>query len=232
MCRVRWFHNTCVPPHLVTMQAGPDLMCEVCLQVIEKARGVSSAIPAMETDPSGNIRVVGIQPAPCTASGGEHDLPDIRHVIRKHRKPQRTRNCATHVHNVKESFKVVNSPTTMDAKLAQFSPTKVWHNPMAAFELLRLNKRVKVCRGCRGKFLHDGSTPFIMRHKENNPFLDKRTGVQRESFGNAYYHCAIACILPRHPYFHARNVVVDLEVSREERDFLHQSGMIPPHAHT
>ena len=180
-----------------------------------------------------NTSVAGTQSALCTTSEDEEDLPAMKRVRRKQRKtqgPSKMQKDTNQQNHNNTSCRIVNNPTNMDAALAGYIRTKPWHNPMAPFQIVRLKKRVKVCRGCRGNFAHDGSMPFSILHKENNPFRDRKSGLQKDSYGNAYYHCAIACILPRHPYFQVTNLIVDMPVSTQEREFLSRSGIFPPSA--
>ena len=233
MCRVRWFHKSCVPPHLLAMQVGQDLMCEICLLVIAEARGVSSAVQTTEAGPGCFTSVAGTQPALCTTSEDEEDLkiPTMKPVRRKQPKtqgPSKTQKDTNQQNHDNTSCRIVNNPTNMDAALAGFVPAKPWRNPMAPFKTVWLKKRVKVCRGCRGNFACDGSMPFLILHKENNPFRDWKSGLQKDSYGNGIYcHCALACILPRHPYFQVKNLIVDMPVSTQEREFLSRSGIFP-----
>ena len=54
--------------------------------------------------------------------------------------------------------------------------------------------------------------PFIglvIQHKEKDFYHDKTGVLKISAEANHYYHCQIACIVTRHPYFNARLLQLD-----------------------
>ena len=66
-------------------------------------------------------------------------------------------------------------PTTAAATTTKAKP---WHNQLNSFVLLRKPKNVTVCKAC-GPIKE--STALVIRHKENNPFYNKRENKKQLS---------------------------------------------------
>ena len=71
------------------------------------------------------------------------------------------------------------------------------------FVLYSLTNRIKKCAGCPFEF-RDPNGPYflgvVLQHKERD-FYTKDGRFHMSSDQNRYYHCKLACIKPRHPYF-------------------------------
>jgi len=68
------------------------------------------------------------------------------------------------------------------------------------------------------------SPSFVITHEEHDVvsgrvrgsrYILTSTGRVRAAERNMFYHCNVACIQPRHPYFHMTDVVVHPVVMRE-----------------
>lgn len=77
-----------------------------------------------------------------------------------------------------------------------------WQNKNP-FVLYSLTNRIKKCAGCPFEF-RDPNGPYflvvVLQHKERD-FYTKDGRFHMSSDQNRYYHCKLACIKPRHPYF-------------------------------
>ena len=98
------------------------------------------------------------------------------------------------------------APTHLQMQLYTGAPAgsrmAPWQNKNP-FVLYPLNNRIKKCAGCPFDF-RDPNGPFflgvVLQHKEKD-FYTKGGMVYMSSEQNRYYHCELACIKPRHPYF-------------------------------
>jgi len=91
------------------------------------------------------------------------------------------------------------------------------------FVVRKYDGRYKKCRGCGMAF---SSPSFVIAHEEldvvsgrvkGSRYILTSTGRVRAAERNKFYHCNVACIQPRHPYFHMAGVTVHPAVMRELR---------------
>jgi len=94
------------------------------------------------------------------------------------------------------------------------------------FVVRKYDDRYKKCRGCGVAFNFYSSPPFVIAHQEHyvvsgrvkgSRHILTSTGRVRAAESNMFYHCNVACIKPRHPYFHVTGVTVHPAIVREVR---------------
>ena len=79
------------------------------------------------------------------------------------------------------------------------------------FVLTFISGNIRVCRGCRQKYIKPAVPPndLCVRHQEWQEFTPSCT---QRRFGNVYYHCNVACILSRCPWFLPSSLVIPTTV--------------------
>jgi len=89
------------------------------------------------------------------------------------------------------------------------------------FVVRKYDGRYKKCRDCGMAF---SSPPLVIAHEEHDAVSGRVKGSRyiltstsrvRAAERNMFYHCKVACIQPRHPYFHMADVVVHPVVMHE-----------------
>jgi len=112
------------------------------------------------------------------------------------------------------SAELRGSASSVAVKEVTYDPeihTAMWQNDLP-FVLQPRDGRIKTCRGCRKEFAGSREfTKFVIRHEERRDFWDshgKKTTMQ-----NAFYHCKVACIQLRHPYFKFHEVTLSSSVA-------------------
>ena len=81
------------------------------------------------------------------------------------------------------------------------------------FLIKMLNRRIKVCAGCKGQH-HKNSDKGLLSpphdiclgHKESLSYINPHSGTECFKMGNAYYHINLECIRRKHPNFTATQV--------------------------
>ena len=66
-----------------------------------------------------------------------------------------------------------------------------------------LNGNIRVCRGCRQKYVRPLLPPhdICIKHQEWQEFTPVRCSQPITRYGNVYYHCNVSCVQARCPYF-------------------------------
>ena len=87
------------------------------------------------------------------------------------------------------------------------------------FLIKMLNRRIKVCAGCKGQHFKNADNGLLspphdicLGHKESLSFINPRTGKECSKLGNAYYHINLDCIRKKHPSFTAAQVEYPREI--------------------
>jgi len=82
-----------------------------------------------------------------------------------------------------------------------------------------LNRRIKVCTGCKTAHPKDpeGSNlpppnDLCVLHRQSISFTSPKTGKEQSKLGNVYYHVSIHCIRKKYPHFTAAMVTCPDEV--------------------
>ena len=99
------------------------------------------------------------------------------------------------------------------------------------FVLRKYDGRIKKCRGCKMAFKTATTKPeFVIAHWELYVYGrvkgTKRLLMTERDF---FYHCDLACIRPRHPYFDMCDIVVNQHLQLGEGDIEHLNtlGIFP-----
>ena len=102
----------------------------------------------------------------------------------------------------------LNSPSTSGSNLVS-----------EPFLIKMLNRRIKVCAGCKGQHFKNADDGLLspphdicLGHRESLSFINPRTGTECSKLGNAYYHFNLDCIRRKHPSFTAAQVECPPEV--------------------
>ena len=89
------------------------------------------------------------------------------------------------------------------------------------FLIKMLNRRIKVCAGCKGQHFKNADNGLLspphdicLGHKESLSFINPRTGKECSKLGNAYYHINLDCIRKKHPSFTAAQVEYPVRYKR------------------
>ena len=92
--------------------------------------------------------------------------------------------------------------------LVHYSPSST--ESSSPFELCFVTGNIKVCRGCRQKYVKPSVPPMdlCVRHQEWQEFVPVGSSCTQVRFGNVYYHVNIPCILTRCPYFTSEMLVI------------------------
>ena len=78
------------------------------------------------------------------------------------------------------------------------------------FTLAFIGGNIRVCRGCRQKFVKPPLPPnnLCVRHQEWQEFTPAGSSCCQRRFGNVYYHCNLACVVSRCPGFTPTMLVI------------------------
>jgi len=85
------------------------------------------------------------------------------------------------------------------------------------FVVRKYDGRYKKCRGCGVAFNFYFNSSFVVAHQEHYVVSGRVKGSRhiltfagrvRAAEGNMFYHCNVACIKPRYPYFDMADVTV------------------------
>ena len=82
-----------------------------------------------------------------------------------------------------------------------------------------LNRRIKVCAGCKSAHPKDPEgnnlpppNDLCVLHRQSISFTNPKTGKEQSKLGNIYYHVSIHCIRKKYPHFTAAMVTCPDEV--------------------
>ena len=96
------------------------------------------------------------------------------------------------------------------------SPKK---NVVDPFVIQFLNRRIKVCAGCKSAHPKDPAgenlpppNNLCILHKQPISFTNPKTGKEASKPGNVYYHVSIHCIRKKYPSFSAAMLTCPDEV--------------------
>jgi hypothetical protein len=125
-----------------------------------------------------------------------------------------------------------NCPGSLTAITRGTNPLRKapWHNNNP-FVILPLTARVKKCAGCPYPFRDPLGPPFIglvIQHKEKDYYPDKFGNLKVSNESNHDYHCQMACMFARHPYFQVWSLQLGRETvinSIQASELLHQFGL-------
>jgi len=82
-----------------------------------------------------------------------------------------------------------------------------------------LNRRIKVCAGCKTAHPKDPKgnnlpppNDLCVLHRQSISFTNPKTGKEQSKLGNVYYHVSMHCIDKKYPHFTAAMVTCPDEV--------------------
>ena len=82
------------------------------------------------------------------------------------------------------------------------------------FTLLFISGNIRVCRGCRQRFIKPPLPPndLCVRHQEWQEFTPVGGSCPQHRYGNVYYHCNLPCILARCANFSPSDLEIPVSV--------------------